>query len=160
VGTSAQWATNGQVLLCFSVKNRLLCFDLATGRKISKVAFWTAGDSFSDSASNALIYFNYLNGQFVRLLTADHSSESNKYWVFNYSNFKLERQEDTSTKAITGIRSALYKQACHSEEPECVRSLNVIKNLMKKRKQAPQDASTQPREQAVPLVVQRCMILD
>lgn len=100
VGTGAQWATNGQVLVCFSLKNKLICFDLATGRKISKSTFWTSGDS----QSNSMIYFNYQNEQFVRILTRDHSSEVNRYWVFNYSNFKLQNTENTSTQALQGMR--------------------------------------------------------
>ena len=55
VGTSAQWATNGQVLVCFSIKNRIICFDLENGLKISKATFWSS----SESQTSLLIYFNY-----------------------------------------------------------------------------------------------------
>lgn len=56
VGQQAQWATNGQVLLCFGKKNRLYWFDIETGRKISKnKKYWTAGEVLEES----MIHFNY-----------------------------------------------------------------------------------------------------
>lgn len=89
ISKSLYWATNGPVILCFDGKNKAHWFDSQTGKKISKTKFWSA----SDTINNTLLYFNYSTNIFTRMLTRDHSSDYNKYWLFNFSNFKVQNEE-------------------------------------------------------------------
>jgi len=140
VSTQAQWATNGNILLYFSVKGKVISFDLATGKKTSKCKYWDSCEQFQ------MIYFNYLSGNFVRMLTRDHSSEASKYWVFNYSNFHVSSGENIPKIHLNKIRSALTEGNNNEEPLECVKSLNVVKNLMKKSR--PQKVSTNAKTTA------------
>jgi len=140
IGKTAQWATNGQILLCFSKKNKLFCFDLKTGLKICKTIFWTASDTYA----NSMLYFNYTSGLFVRMLTRDHSSEVNRYWIFTYSNFKVQNQEFGTRKELSKIRAKVYSKG-QLESMPCCNNQNIIKNLMKKPKRTSKEGKLQVR---------------
>ena len=82
-----------------------------------------------------MLYFNYMSGLFVRMLTRDHSSEINRYWIFTYSNFKIRNQEFSIKKELSDIRAKVYSRS--QQEPiSCQENQNIIKNLMKKSKKA------------------------
>jgi len=70
LGLESQWATNGQILLCFHTgKKKVYYFDVSTGKKINKLGcnqgaiqnHWT------------MIYYNYKTSLFSSLITADIS---------------------------------------------------------------------------------------
>jgi hypothetical protein len=99
VATGAQWATNGSILLCF-IGSQLVSFDLATGRKTSK---WTC----REHDPLQIIHFNYETGNFVRIHTRDHATETSKFWVFNFSNFKVNQGENVQRNELSKMREAL-----------------------------------------------------
>ena len=150
VGQKAQWATNGQVLICFGKKNKLHWFDLSTGRKISKTnRYWTSSDPVDD----LMIYFNYQTNQFTRMLTFDHSIDVNKFWIFTYSNFKVRNQQATPKYQIAKMRSQLVADT-HVPSNE---NLNVIRNLMKKPKKIDKKVH---KGAALDLSIQKFLLLD
>jgi len=92
------------------------------------------------------------------MLTRDHSSEANRFWIFNYSNFKVQNQESCEKRELARIKGQLGSGP--SPMPY-TKNLNIIKNLMKKPKKAAK-VPVSPSEPGVtpPLCVQRCLILD
>ena len=122
-------------MLCFGKKNKLYWFDMETGRKISKShRYWAASDFYDE----AMIHFNPQTNQFTRMLTRDHSSEVNRFWIFNYSNFKVRNQESCEKLELAKIKGQLGSSP--SPMP-FTKNLNVIKTLMKKPKKVAKAAA-------------------
>jgi hypothetical protein len=105
LGLESQWATNGQILLCFHTgKKKVYYFDVSTGKKINKLAcnqgaiqnHWT------------MIYYNYKTSLFSSLITADISrSGVNNYQSFNFSNFKALNKDECAQLELQAVRTQL-----------------------------------------------------
>jgi hypothetical protein len=90
------------------------------------------------------------------MLTRDHRSDYNNYWLFTYSNFKVQNEEISPQTQLINLRKLVQGKPQQS----CYQSVNVIKNLMKKPKKTKQEQQIKEISLNLSPSSQRCLILD